>query len=207
MTDLTPAERKTLTHHEAVIEKGQQTFVAVGNALAAIKEGKLYRATHKTFSEYCEARWGFGRNYANKLISSAAVVTEMGTNVPIPESEGVAREVARVPAEKRGEVWEKAVSQSGGKPTARDVRNAALGPCPTCGETSVNDDGDCSVCHEPRVESRDFDEAVDAAEHTDVAEGLYLAIKAVWEEDYADTSAAVMAAFLENIAQRIREEG
>lgn len=122
MTTLTVPERRSLAHNEAIIAHGQQTFVAVGNALAAIRDGKLYRANFKTFDAYCRERWNFKRNYANKLIASAAVVPDLGTNVPLPSSEAVAREVARVPSDKRAEVWQEAVERSGGKPTAAEVK-------------------------------------------------------------------------------------
>lgn len=206
---LTVPERRSLAHNESIIARGQKTFVEVGNALAAIRDGKLYRADFATFSAYCEARWNFKRNYANKLIASAAIVPELGTNVPTPSSEAVAREVARVPAEKRAEVWEQAVERGKGKPTAATVRKVSeelFPPCPTCGGTAINEDGDCVGCHEPRVEREEFDEAVEQAEHTDAAEWLYLAVKTIWEEDYPETPAAVMAVYLENIAQRIRQE-
>jgi hypothetical protein len=44
---------------------------------------------HGTFEAYCLERWGFKRNYANKLIAAA----EVGTIVP-NLNEGQARELA-----------------------------------------------------------------------------------------------------------------
>jgi len=42
---------------EQVIERGLQTFYAVGDALAHIRESRLYRAKYATFEEYCQDRW------------------------------------------------------------------------------------------------------------------------------------------------------
>jgi len=51
-------EQEALQQYEAVIEKGLQTFYEVGQALAFIREKKLYRAEYKTFEDYCRERWG-----------------------------------------------------------------------------------------------------------------------------------------------------
>ena len=69
-TALTTAESKTLADHESTIERGLKTFYAVGNALLAIRDDRLYRQTHKTFEAYCRDRWDMGRNYVNKLITA-----------------------------------------------------------------------------------------------------------------------------------------
>lgn len=92
---LAPVEYARLAELENTIEKGQQTFIEVGNALLEIRDTRLYRDTHSTFESYCRQRWGFERNYANKLVSAAEVVTllePMGTTVPTNEAQ--ARELA-----------------------------------------------------------------------------------------------------------------
>src|SRR5690242_5668470 len=80
-----------LAEHEAVIERGIKSFVEVGEALAAIRDQRLYRATHKSFDAYLDERWPeLGhRNYVHKMIRAARVAAELGTTVPIaaPESE------------------------------------------------------------------------------------------------------------------------
>ncbi|HEX6762895.1 MAG TPA: hypothetical protein VF094_08855 [Gaiellaceae bacterium] len=47
-------ESARLAELEHVVEQGLQTFVEVGLALAEIRDGRLYRATHSTFAEYCD---------------------------------------------------------------------------------------------------------------------------------------------------------
>ena len=50
-----------LAECEAVIERGQQTFIEVGQALMEIRDSRLYRETHATFEAYCNERWGWTR--------------------------------------------------------------------------------------------------------------------------------------------------
>ena len=64
-------------------------------------DAKLYRASHGTFEEYCRERWGFARNYANKMIAASSVVSHLGTNVPKPATESQARPLAKLPAEEQ----------------------------------------------------------------------------------------------------------
>src|SRR5260221_3259797 len=54
---LSPGEQKDFAECEAVIQRGWQTFVEVGRALARIRDQKLYRAEHDTFETYCRQKW------------------------------------------------------------------------------------------------------------------------------------------------------
>lgn len=82
-----------LVEHEAVIERGLGSFLEVGAALIAIRDGKLYRATHSTFEAYCTDRWQLARNQAYRLIDAAQVVqalSPIGDIVPTTESDSPA---------------------------------------------------------------------------------------------------------------------
>ena len=61
VTSLTPLESATLATYETVIQQGLESFVEVGNALAAIRDNRLYRSEHDTFEEYCQAKWSLNR--------------------------------------------------------------------------------------------------------------------------------------------------
>jgi hypothetical protein len=117
-------ERGELRKAESTIEKGQQTFLEVGNALMAIRDGRLYRESHKTFEAYCKERWTFEKAYAYRLIASVQVVNSLSPMGDI-STERQARELGNVPEEKRQEVFEAAVEASGGKPTAHHIAEAA----------------------------------------------------------------------------------
>ena len=51
---MTSNELSILSKHESVISKGLKTFSDVGNALLAIRDGRLYREQFPTFEEYCQ---------------------------------------------------------------------------------------------------------------------------------------------------------
>jgi len=121
-------ERREFRVAEATIEQGQQTFLDVGNALAAISEGKLYRESHRTFSAYIQERWGFTKSHAYRLIEAASVVNKLVDKTsPIGDkitTEAQARELGNVPEEQRGEVLEVATDATDGHPTAGAIRDA-----------------------------------------------------------------------------------
>lgn len=136
---LTSVELSTLENHEAVIKKGLKSFVDVGNALLAIRDGRLYRESFKTFEDYCLERWGMARNYANKMIAAAGVVGNLGTNVPIPATESQARPLAKLQPEEQAEVWESVTEKAKKEErnvTAKDVEmeveKRTADPASTC---------------------------------------------------------------------------
>ena len=65
------AARNTLAENEAIIERGLKTFVELGNALLAIRDGKLYKDGYSTFEEYCEGRWQLKERQAYFYIDAA----------------------------------------------------------------------------------------------------------------------------------------
>jgi hypothetical protein len=122
---LTPSEQQQLTELETAIERGFQTFLEVGAALAAVRDARLYRAEYATFEDYCQARWGMTRRNANHLIGAVDVVDSLGTTVPKPSNERQARALGKVPEGERPEVWKEAHERSGGKPTAKLIEQIA----------------------------------------------------------------------------------
>ena len=138
-TELTTKESGRLTTCERVIEKGVGTFVEVGNALAEIRDDKLYRGSHRTFEAYCKERWQISRAQAYRQIEAAQVAEDLSpmgdkvstsvetSSVPtkaVVTSERVAREVARVPKADLPAVVKKA-AEGGKKVTAKAVKEAA----------------------------------------------------------------------------------
>jgi hypothetical protein len=122
-----------LAQHEAVIERGLKSFIEVGEALAAIRDQRLYRATRPNFDAYLTDRWPElgGRNYAGKLIRAAKAAVELGTVVPnaAPSTEGQVRSLLRLkdPSERLA-AWQSAGERAGldgrREPTATDVEAA-----------------------------------------------------------------------------------
>jgi hypothetical protein len=93
---LTLAEGARLVELEAVVERGFQTFIDVGQALQEIRDGRLYRAAHATFAEYCRERFGFSDSRGRQLIAAAKTVTAVTlSGFDPPKNEWEARETAR----------------------------------------------------------------------------------------------------------------
>lgn len=121
---LSTAEASRLAACEAVIDRGLQSFAAVGQALREIRDSKLYRSLERqTFEVYCWERWRLTRRRAYQLIEAAGVIEnlKMCTMVHIPDNERQVRELASLSTtEQQVEVWTK-VWEDGGTPTAAKI--------------------------------------------------------------------------------------
>jgi hypothetical protein len=78
---LEPAERDRLAELEGAVDRGRRPFLEVGNALAEIRDGRLYREAHPTFDGYLRERWGMGRSRGYQLIDAAQVAGVVSTVV------------------------------------------------------------------------------------------------------------------------------
>jgi hypothetical protein len=117
-------QARALTDHEQTIERGLATFVDVGRALLAIRDGRLYRGSYGTFEAYHRERWGFERAHAYRLIEGARVAEVMSPMGDIPTNVRQACELAPLlsePEELRA-VWQETLERTGGRPTAAAVR-------------------------------------------------------------------------------------
>jgi hypothetical protein len=108
LTPLSPPEQEALGHYESIIARGLETFISVGSALLAIRDDRLYRATHPTFEQYCADRWGLARRRAYQLIDAAAVVATVnhGTH-PLPANERQARPLTALPPDLQPLAWQR----------------------------------------------------------------------------------------------------
>ncbi len=73
MSDLTKSEQARLIALEAIIQKGQETFIEVGHALLEIRKNKLYRQKAETFDEYCRLTFGWGNRRAYQICAAVGV--------------------------------------------------------------------------------------------------------------------------------------
>jgi hypothetical protein len=94
-----------------------------------INERRLYRATHSTFQEYCADKWNMTAARAYQLCDAAEVMKSLppGTST-IVDNEAKARELAKIPSEKRVEVLNRVETKAKAtrkKATAKDIREAA----------------------------------------------------------------------------------
>lgn len=128
---LTTVETASLKKCEAIIEKGLKTFIEVGRALMEIRNDRLYRATHKTFEAYCQAKFALKRERAYELINASETANSLPKEEANKLTESTAKVLKKVPANKRAEILSKAekAAKAKGKviPTAKDVKEAATG--------------------------------------------------------------------------------
>lgn len=112
-----------LAEAEAIIERGLGTFMDVGNALARVRDERLYRGTHGNFEDYCRARWAMSRKRAYDLMSAAETVEALSPIGDIlPTTESQARELTGLPPAVAAEVMQAAAES--GKVTAATIRDA-----------------------------------------------------------------------------------
>ena len=122
LTQLSSGELSQLERCEATIEKGQRTFIEVGEALATVRDNRLYREEHKTFEAYCDRRWGWSKTQCNRVIASSSVVSNLTPIGVVPQSESVARPLTKLPADEQAGAWSEAVKTAPkGKVTAKHV--------------------------------------------------------------------------------------
>jgi len=128
MNELTLSEGEQLRQHEVIVERGLATFVEVGEALAAIRDARLYRAEYATFEDYCQQRWGMGKSYAHYMIGAAEVMSNLSTiGGQLPSTERQARPLTGLPPDVQREVWARAVETApDGKVTAAHVERTIL---------------------------------------------------------------------------------
>lgn len=125
---LSTEDKAELKAAECTIAGGWETFVKVGQALAKIRDERLYREQHKSFEAYTRDKWQYGKAYASRLIGAAETVEDLKPTgeKTLPVNEAQVRPLLALPREKRPEAWKKIIEQAGGKKlTARLVSQIA----------------------------------------------------------------------------------
>ncbi len=113
----------SLQVQEKIIQKGLNGLIKTGEALKAIKEGKLYSDEYSTYQEYCQKRWNFTPQHANRLIRAATVIEDIKSE-PIgsvlPQSEAQARALSK--SENPAIDWKETQKVTGKEqPTAKEI--------------------------------------------------------------------------------------
>lgn len=117
---LTMDEQEELLDHEETIEMHETVFLQVGNALMAIRDAKLYRASHPTFDAYLAERWpAISKRRGYQLIDAAAIAK----SVPIT-NERQARALKGVPIEQAKQAFDAASKASNGAPSGKAIEQA-----------------------------------------------------------------------------------
>ena len=136
MNSLTVPQRSSFAALEETIQRGFDTFVDVGQALASIRDDKLYREQHATFDDYCRSRWNYTRQHVYRLINAAETVAQIEANPAIeelPTNERQVRPLKKLHPDDRAEAWQEAVEESGGNVTQDVVAEVVARKLPTVG--------------------------------------------------------------------------
>jgi hypothetical protein len=116
------------------VKTGLQAFQRAGEKLLKIRQDRLYREEFGTFEDFSREILGHSKTYSNNLIVGFQVVQALvaqGETV-LPDSERVARQLAKYPKGDRILIWKRAL-QIGGKkkPDYKVIREAATQIVPT----------------------------------------------------------------------------
>lgn len=123
---LSPMECSALTFAEATIERGLASFVEVGEALAKVRDERLYRADYGTFEDYCRERWNLTASYARDLIGGSAQSVAIATvepDAPRPSNLGQARALVGLEPDVAAKTMKAAHEATGGKVTAKAIKS------------------------------------------------------------------------------------
>ena len=127
---LTSAEVEHLDTLEAIVQRGLDADLQLGNALAEISDASFYRGTHQTLDAYLRDRWGISRAPDNQVSQAAEFAAPSSIEVELlgPAPEPVERPLAPARAEGHEAVanpWEQAFQElSHDDVTAVEVRLA-----------------------------------------------------------------------------------
>lgn len=195
MGQLTTTQERRLAEHEATIRNGLESWIDVSRALIEIHDANLWIGKGKSFIGYCKDEFGINKSRVWQLIDSCKAADEVSTIVdtPTPQSEGVAREIAKVESEQeRADLWAKATETAADNtPTAAHVaktRKAMFQPEESNGEPEAD---------EPEPLWQQF-----AAKHADALKHLTQAMKAIkWIEKQGED-----ASYLAAVITRIKSD-
>lgn len=115
----------SLAEHERVIARGLRSFVGVGQALAAIRDGRFYKPGYATFEQYCQERWQISRQQGHRLVNAAETACNLSPigDKPQPTTESQCRPLIVLDKARQQKAWKQACKEAGaGKvPTAATV--------------------------------------------------------------------------------------
>jgi hypothetical protein len=124
--ELSPLSQMEVQERDELENTVQQAFLMAGQALKTLRDKRLYRETHSTFESYIRDRFDFTKRKAYYLIDAFEIVNNLKSEPMVhllPTNERQCREIAKLPAQKRGKAWSQAIEEAGGKvPPARIVK-------------------------------------------------------------------------------------
>ena len=87
--NLTGPELENLLELELMVRQSLHAYLALGAALAEIRDAQLYRGTHATFEAYLRERWGVGDARRGAELAEAVEVADAVADVRAFDRDGV----------------------------------------------------------------------------------------------------------------------
>jgi hypothetical protein len=110
------------------IQEGLNAFQRAGKKLIRIRDERLYREEFDTFEGFCKETLGKSKTYINNVIQGYELIQDLivqGETI-LPDSERLARQLAKYPKSDRKLIWKRAVQIAGRKkPSYKLLRQAA----------------------------------------------------------------------------------
>jgi hypothetical protein len=115
------------------LELAGRALYRLGGALKTIRDERLFRCGgYATFQEFCSQELGLAREYIFRTIQAydllCGLLTAGVSQLELPATERVCRELGLVPTELRAKVWKQArrlAEKQGRQPDGRCVKEAA----------------------------------------------------------------------------------
>jgi hypothetical protein len=111
------------------IEAGVEAFERASKNLLRVRDEKLYREEFDTFEEFCREILGHSKTHVNRMIAAADVIQGLiaqGETV-LPDSERVARGLAKYPKSMRLLIWKRAKQIANrSRPNYLTIREATM---------------------------------------------------------------------------------
>lgn len=108
MAALTPVDLAALERLCKIVDRTIASYAEAGAALAEIRDNHLYRATHKTFEDFCRERWDMTPQHANRIIAAAKVAQNLSPTGSKPATERLARPLAALAPQDQRDAWQEA---------------------------------------------------------------------------------------------------
>lgn len=106
------------TEREALVTRGLHAGLEAAKALSELetyKDGVLWKAEHKTFRHYCQAKWGYAKSHTYRLMECGRFLKrleahveadpQIGERTVLPMSECQLRPILALPEESRVAAW------------------------------------------------------------------------------------------------------
>lgn len=219
-----PTELDHLRHCEAIVRRHTKSAWEFVRALAEIKTEHLWKHAEPSgdegdspfanWDDYCQRRFGFTKNYANRLVNGLDTIDSVPIGTDLNEAQ--ARELRKVPKDKREAVLDCATEKADGKPlTAAAIRKAAAEVLEA--EPEEEPDDDSSLATEATDTPQDFapcdDTGVDEEEvgveperNSEPPSAFAVAVEADVRRRMKEhgTQGFMAAVILENLAVKLR---